>query len=312
MRISRTKGVIVRSVVIALLVLILQGCDNYFTNDYRDNSPTSGKLNVFYDEGLQLHVENQIYTFNALYHNAEVKGFCRTESQAVQGLYKDSCEAIVMARLLNDEEKKAFASKRYTPLYSHVASTGVALIVSCQSPLYRLTVAEVQQLLKHGEAADTLGVKQAYQVVFDANNSSVLHYTADSILKGTPATHWASMRDTRACIDFVTTHTNAVGFIDFAWLSDSDDSLYKANTTKLRFLAIGRNKSLYDPPHQSSFKLGTYPFTRHVYVIRKTGEFTLAKGFESFVAGPKGQLTFLKQGLLPAHQGERSIEMKVE
>ena len=301
-----------RSAVLALLALCLQGCDNYFTNDYRDNSPTSGKLNVFYDEGLLLHAENQIYTFNALYSNAEVKGFCSTESQAVQALYKDSCEAIMLARLLNEEEKKAFASKRYTPLFSHVASTGVALIVNRQSPLYRLTVAEVQQLLKMGEASDTMGASQHYQVVFDANNSSVLHYTADSILKGPPAAHWASMSDTRACISFVATHTNAVGFIDFAWLSDTDDSLYKANQPHLRFIAVGRDKTLYDPPHQSSFKLGTYPFTRHIYVIRKTGEFTLAKGFESFVAGPKGQLTFLKQGLLPAHQGERAIEMKVE
>jgi hypothetical protein len=41
--------------------------------------------------------------------------------------------------------------------------------------------------------------------------------------------------------------------------------------------------------------------------MRKTGEFTLAKGFESFVAGPKGQLTFLKQGLLPIRQAERNV-----
>lgn len=303
---------VARSAAIVLLAVLLQGCSNYFTNDYRDNSPTSGKLNVFYDEGLLLHAENQIYTFNALYDQADVKGYCRTESQAVQGLYKDSCEAIMMARLLNEEELKAFASKQYHPLYSHVASTGVALIVNAASPLYRLTVAEVQQLLKTGDAPDTNGTLNHYQVVFDANNSSVLHYTTDSILKGSANNHWASMNTTRECIEFVATHSTAVGFIDFAWLSDSDDSLYKAHQATIRFLAIGRNKQLYDPPHQSSFKLGTYPFTRHVYVIRKTGEFTLAKGFESFVAGPKGQLTFLKQGLLPAHQGERAIEMKVE
>jgi hypothetical protein len=49
-----------------------------------------------------------------------------------------------------------------------------------------------------------------------------------------------------------------------------------------------------------------------VYVIKKTGEFSLAKGFETFVAGPKGQITFLKQGLLPTKQQERIVEVKME
>jgi len=292
------------------LCFVLSSCENYFTNDYRNNSPTSGKLNVYFDEGLAAHAYNQIYTFNALYHQANVKGQLCTESQAVQALYSDSCEAIVIARLLTDTETKAFASKQYHPLYSHVATTGMALIVSQQSALYRLTTDEVKTLLKLGKAADTTGVEKQYQVVFDASNSSILHYAADSILKSKPAHHWSSMLNTPDCINFIAKHPLAVGFIDFSWLSDSDDSLFKANADKIRILPIGRTNRYYDPPHQSAFKLETYPYARKVYVMRKTGEFTLAKGFESFVAGPKGQLTFLKQGLLPAHQGERAIQMK--
>lgn len=293
-----------------VLCFAFAGCDNYFTNDYRNNSPTSGKLNVYFDEGLAAHAYNQIYTFNALYHQANVRAQVCTESQAVQALYSDSCEAIMIARLLTENEKKAFASKQYHPVYSHVATSGMALIVSQQSALYRLTTSEVKTLLKLGKAPDTTGAVQQYQVVFDASNSSILHYAADSILNNKPAHHWSSMLNTPDCINFIAQHPLAVGFIDFAWLSDSDDSLFKANIDKIRILPIGLNTHYYDPPHQSAFKLGTYPYTRNVYVMRKTGEFTLAKGFESFVAGPKGQLTFLKQGLLPAHQGERSIQMK--
>jgi hypothetical protein len=44
-------------------------------------------------------------------------------------------------------------------------------------------------------------------------------------------------------------------------------------------------------------------------VYRNTDDFSLAKGFETFVAGPKGQNTFLKQGLLPTHQQERNIKI---
>ncbi len=30
----------------------------------KKDSPTSGKVNLFFDEGLTLHIKNQIYTFN--------------------------------------------------------------------------------------------------------------------------------------------------------------------------------------------------------------------------------------------------------
>ncbi len=99
---------------------------------------------------------------------------------------------------------------------------------------------------------------------------------------------------------------------DYAWLSDVDDSITKYYSNKLKILGIELDKGKITYPSQSSFKLGVYPYTRKIYCYRKTGDFTLAKGFETFVAGPKGQMTFLKQGLLPFKQQERMIEVKFE
>src|SRR3954470_2622547 len=97
--------------------VVFASCDNYFKNDYRDNSPTSGKLKVYYDEGLRLHVRNQGLTFEWQYPQAAIQLTESTENEAVQALYTDSCEAIVISRLLNDIEKKAFAGKKYFPKY---------------------------------------------------------------------------------------------------------------------------------------------------------------------------------------------------
>ena len=59
-----------------------------------------------------------------------------------------------------------------------------------------------------------------------------------------------------------------IGVIDFAWLSDVDDSLWKAHQTSIDFVAVSKpNSTLYSKPSQSSFKTGEYPFTRTVYVI---------------------------------------------
>ena len=47
----------------------------------------------------------------------------------------------------------------------------------------------------------------------------------------------------------------------------------------------------------------------YLTVIHHSAEFSLGKGIETFIAGPTGQLMFLKQGLPPNRQEERLIEV---
>lgn len=294
---------------------LLSSCSDYFKNDYEDNSPTSGKLKVYYDEGLASHVKNQVYTFESLYPNAHVEAFQTSENEAVQALYADSCEAIVISRLLTDPEKKAFESKGFFPKHSAVAKSGIVLITNVETPLNSLRFEDLIAALKTPlSVKDSTGKDVTLNVLFDKNNSAVLHYVLDSLLHSKKlGAHCNILNSSLESINYVASHKNTIAFIDFAWLSDVDDSLYKANKGKIKFVALSKiNSENFEYPNQSSFKLGTYPLTRTVYVIRKTGDFTLAKGFESFVAGPKGQLTFLKQGLLPTRQSERALEIKME
>ncbi|MCC6369786.1 MAG: substrate-binding domain-containing protein [Bacteroidia bacterium] len=295
--------------------LFFISCGNYFKNDYKDNSPTSGKLRLYYDEGLSLHAKNQVFTFESQYTEAHVDMVESNENAAIEALYKDSCEAIMISRLLNDKEKKAFESKQFFPKYSAVAKSGVAIITNIQTPLNGLSRDEIIQiLLSDGSLKDSLNQSIKIRALLDRNNSSVIHYLMDSVLKAAKFSGNCSvLKSSAEAINFVAQNKNTVAFIDFAWLSDVDDSITKANTGKIKFIGIkDKDGKTLQFPSQSSFKLGTYPFGTTVYVIRKTGDFTLAKGFESFVAGPKGQLTFLKQGLLPARQAERLIEVKFE
>jgi len=85
-------------VLTVFVVCCLSACTDYYKNDYVDNSPTSGKLKVYYDEGLQLHVKNQAETFQAIYPSAHVQLVQVTEAEAVMALFNDSCEAIVIER----------------------------------------------------------------------------------------------------------------------------------------------------------------------------------------------------------------------
>jgi len=304
-----------KPLLVCALFVSLASCSDYFKNDYNDNSPTSGKLKVYYDEGLEPHVINQAYTFEALYPNADIELFQSTESRAVQALYSDSCQAIVISRLLNETERKAFESKGYIPNYSAVAKSGVLLITNLQTALTHLSYEEIIQLLSKGASIkDSTGNELKLNILFDKNNSSVIHYMLDSVVKQQKFSSICSILNSSIeSINYVALHPNTIAFIDFAWLSDTDDSLFKANQHKIKFIAVSKpGSNIGEYPHQSSLKLGNYALQRTVYVYRKTGDFSLAKGFESFVAGPKGQLTFLKQGLLPTRQSERALDIKTK
>ena len=300
--------------IVSAVWLIFSGCENAAESSYTErNSPTTGRLNVYYDEGLDLHVKNQALTFESLYPNAHITLFGCAEDDAVKALYEDSCEAIVISRLLTENEKKVFKSRDFYPKFSAVARSGVAIITGVGTTIQKLSLNQIKTVLTTNyKIKDSTGEEEDLRVIFDKNNSSVIHYLKDSLLHGKVFSSSCSiLNSTLESIRFVSTNKNTVAFIDYAWLSDTDDSLYKAYKGKIKFIAVGKEDSFVFPD-QSSFKLGTYPLARTVYVYRKTGDFTLAKGFESFVASPKGQLIFLKQGLLPTKQSERKIEISTK
>ena len=294
------------------LLLALTACSDYRKNDYTDNSPTSGKLRVYYDEGLETHIKNQVLTFESQYERAHIDLTQSNDEAAVMALYNDSCKAIVISRLLNEKEKNLFAAREYSPKYTMVACSGIALITNTQTPLTTLSKADLNKLLLGQTLTGSTGNKNDVKAVIDKNNSSVMRYLVDSVMEsGTFGPNCSSMGSTPETIDYIASHAGAIGIIDFAWISDRDDPIYK-KMESVRILSVSETYDEEALPNQSTFKLKTYPLMRAVYVIRNAGEFSLAKGFESFVSGPKGQLTFLKQGLLPARQPGRSVEINFE
>ena len=299
---------------LSLLIFIFfaAACNNSTELQTKEESPTSGNLTIYCDEGLYSHVSNQAATFAGIYPKANFKIVTSGEDEAVAALYNDSCESIVICRELNAKEKAAFLSKKYTTSHSIVAQTAVACIVNSNSTIKCASDKEIKDFLKGTKVLrDSLGNELKLELVVDRINSGVLHYLLDSLVQSKTLAIGAKIAGSSTeAINYVASHPNAITFIDFAWISDQDSQLWKEVSNKIKLVPLAHfGDSVYEPPHQSSIKLGNYPFVRSIYVHRKSGEFTLSKGFESFVMGPKGQLIFLKQGLMPKKQQERSIQI---
>lgn len=292
----------------SLLSVLLASCGMKDDITKKD-SPTTGNLKIFYDEGLKLHIENQVFTFKATYKNAVITTVSSNEKACVEALYNDSCKVIAMTRMLSEKELQQFKAKNIYPESSVVARDAIALIVPLSFPDSTISVAMLTEILKGNDSAYVKG--KHISLIFDNQNSGSTRQLKDSLVPtGSFGKNCSAVNNTPELINAVGASAHSIGVCDYAWLSDKDDRTTKEFLQKVKILAVSRGASkLAYMPDQSNIATGDYPFCRSICIIRRSPEFSLGKGIETFIAGEKGQLMFLKQGLAPNRQEERLIEV---
>jgi len=290
----------------AFYVLLFTACNTSIKTSDVPNTPTSGELKVFCEEGMLLHIKNQAYTFEQIYYNAKINVQYVNEKQAIEGLYNDSCKVIVISRVLSANELKQFKAKNIYPTQICVAKSALAFVVPVNSTDSVISTEKIKKIISREDTA--------YTVVFDNDNSSATRFLKDSLLQGKPfGKNCFALKNTTELINHISKNKNAIGVLDYAWLSDLDDSTTKAFLTTVKTLGVSTNGSkIAYMPDQSNIQTNEYPLCRHVYAIRRSAEFSLGTGFSLFVAGQKGQIMFLKQGLIPFVQPNRAVEINTE
>lgn len=267
------------------------------------NTPTSGTVKVFCEEGFSLPMKRQIFTFEELYHNAKIKAEYVNEKQAVEGLYNDCCKVIVLSRILSNDELKKFKAANIYPKQTCIAKNAVAFVVDRSSKDTVITKEKIFSLLS--------GEDSSLYLVFDNENSGVAKYLKDSVLLGKPfGKNCFAAKNTEELVKLMGERKNAIGVLDFSWISDTDETITQKILSGIRPLAIstGKNKTAYYPD-QSNIETKDYPYCRYTYISRRSADFTLGAGLIAFVAGQKGQLIMLKAGLIPAFRQERVVEI---
>lgn len=275
----------------------------------KKDTPTSGKVNLFFDEGLTLHINNQIFTFKSIYNNADITLRSSNERECIEALYNDSSKVIAISRPLTEKEMQQFKSKNIIPQTSTVAGDAIAFIVSKDFADSTISISELMELLKGNDSTFIKG--QHINMVFDNPNSGSTRQLKDSLI---PTQNFGknckALNNTSELIKAISTNSLAIGVCDYAWLSDKDDNTTKEFLKSVKILAVSKknNETAY-MPDQSNIATKDYPLCRTICIIRRSAEFSLGKGIETFIAGEKGQLMFLKQGLPPNRQEERLIEV---
>jgi phosphate transport system substrate-binding protein len=142
-------------------------------------------------------------------------------------------------------------------------------------------------------------------VVFDNPKSSTVTWCVDSILGGKPidSRNIGAVKKSAEVIDWVEKHENALGIIGSNWLNDKHDTTnvtFKKNITVMKVSRLDsatvRNSWR---PYQYYIYNGNYPLVRTIYAILNEPRNGVPSGFAHFCRLPKGQLIFLRAGLLP-------------
>jgi len=297
------------------------------SDDFTD-TPTSGNVNISVDETFAPIFESQVDTFQKLYPDAHVHAAYQPEDSVFLALLNDKAKAIMVSRLLNDDENKALAKQEYAAKATKIGIDGLAIILHPNNPDSLLTVDQLRGIFS-GQTTQWSQLSSqkklgAVNVVFDANRSSTSRYMRDSLLQGKPLSTRAFAAQSNAkLLDYVATHPDAIGIVGVNWISDFDDPQVNAYRRRIRVASItdrqNPKKGDYIQPYQVYLAnktpaqlaahpdLQNYPLRRYLYAISREARAGLGSGFVSFVAGQKGQLIIQKSGLMPANMQARIV-----
>ena len=264
------------------------------------------------DESFYPILDEELEVF-ALHAEGELEAIYTDQEDAIRRLMKNEVWLAFATRQLSQKEMDGLKSKNFLPRVIPIAYDGLAIIVNNANPDTCISVKDFARILS-GEVSNW---KDLYpnsklgeiDVVFDNPKSSTVTWCVDSILGGKPidSQNIGAVKKSAEVIDWVEKHENALGIIGSNWLNDKHDTTnvtFKKNITVMKVSRLDsatvRNSWR---PYQYYLYNGNYPLVRTIYAILNEPRSGVPSNFAHFCRLPKGQLIFLRAGLLPVQAG---------
>ena len=247
--------------------------------------------------------------FEALHPKAKIIAEYKPEAECFKDLLKDSTRMIIVTRGLTPEEEKFYEQKlSYQPTFTKIANDAVAVIVNNKASDSIFLMSEIRGIL-----SGTTGDQQ--KAVFDGlSGTSTARYAVDSILKGktlNPDKVFAE-KSSQDVIDYVSKHTDVIGFIGVSWIGNPEDTAQVSFLNKVKIASVECNcpEKTFVKPYQANIMTKRYPLVRGLYYINKENYTGLGSGFSAFLKNERGQLIFRRAYLSPVMElGIRRVQI---
>jgi phosphate transport system substrate-binding protein len=273
------------------------------------------------DESFYPILDEELEVFHALHAQGELEAIYTDQEDAIRRLMKNEVWLAFATRRLSDKEMEGLKSKSFMPRVIPIAYDGLAIIVNNANPDTCISIKDFASILS-GEVKNWKDIYPnsklgEIDVVFDNPKSSTVTWCVDSILGGKPidSRNIGAVKKSTEVIDWVEKHENALGIIGSNWLNDKHDTTnvtFKKNITVMKVSRLDKATPRNSwRPYQYYLYNGNYPLVRTIYALLNEPRSGVPSGFAHFCRLPKGQLIFLRAGLLPIQADMNVREVNV-
>lgn len=286
-----------RNSLYILCIAFLLSCNSSPTTGPQDTL-TSGTIHISAEESFKPFLEEELKVFQSSNPKAQFIVEYKPEIECIKDFSSDSTRMIFITRGLHKNEEAEFRSHLgYPPTFGILAYNAVAILVHQQSKDSLFSLQDLQ---------DRLTGKNPQQVVMDGNHlTGIVRFLKDSLVKnGDFGKNVTAADGSKAVIDYIKTHPNAMGFVAMNWIGDSYDAKQvedrKYVKTALLECTLCSEKGLFARPSQATIGRGEYSMSLPIYYILKENAPGLGSGLLNFMSLERGQLIFKRSFLVPA------------
>jgi phosphate transport system substrate-binding protein len=216
---------------------------------------------------------------------------------------------IIGTRAPSKDEKDAVVdSLRKNPVSMVLALDGIAVLVNRSSPDSFFTMKDIKDILKGKFRKNLIPVFDGVKA------TSTVRYAIDSVLRGDSLTSKTmAARSSIGVIDYVSTHTNVVGFVGISWIGNPEDTAAQRYLKQVRMADIESTDmpGVFVKASQANIFSNRYPMVRDLVYILKENYDGLGTAFTDFMSGEIGQMIFRRAYLAPAQKDFRIRPVKL-
>ena len=264
-------------------------------------SPNEGQIRISVEASFKPFMEEQLKVFLESNPKAKIEVSYKSEIECFKDLANDSTRMIFVTRGLNKQEQLDYKnSLGFNPNFAILAYNAVAVLVhkSAKDSIFSLETLRQR-----------LNGKSNKEVVMDGNNlTGIIRFLKDSLAKDAPfGKNVVAANGSKEVIDYIATHTDAIGFVGMNWIGDGYDpaQIELRKKVKLGLVECTQclEKGYFSKPSPATISKAQYPLTLAIYFILKENAAGLGTGFLNFLSLERGQLIFKRSFLVPAKMG---------
>lgn len=303
-------------ICLGLIAVAILGCS---TSDQKLDTPISGEITIAADESFKPIVDALTSAYEGIYPNAHFIVDYKPEQNAILQLLQDSATIVFATRKLNDKEKEIIKKQKGFQKAQHIATDGLALVISKENNDSLLKLSQVKSILKgeikSWEELNKGSRKGLITLVFDNVNASNLNFVIQKFgLKTIDNLRIIAVGSNEKVVDAIRENPNYLGFIGVSWISDGHSLRSEQLSKGIRVMGISESdnpKSIeeYIQPFQGGLEFKRYPLHRELYILSREGYSGLGGGLMTYIARDVGGLIIQKMGLLPTIPYPRQLEI---